>query len=59
MIGVELVKDPEKTSAQKEAKIVKRVARELGVLVGRGGIYGNIIRDTAPASNITGTSREP
>jgi 4-aminobutyrate aminotransferase len=48
MIGVELVKDPEKTPAQKEAKIVKHVARELGVLVGRGGIYGNVIRIQPP-----------
>jgi len=48
MIGVELVRDSGKTPASKEAKKVKHLAREMGVLVGIGGIYGSVIRIQPP-----------
>ncbi|MEZ0290874.1 MAG: aspartate aminotransferase family protein [Sulfolobales archaeon] len=48
MIGVELVRDEKKTPASQEAKRVKSLMRERGVLVGVGGIYGNVIRIQPP-----------
>lgn len=48
MIGVELVKDSQKTPAAAEAKEVRRVCRENGVLVGLGGSLANVIRIQPP-----------
>lgn len=49
MIGVELVKDRKtKKPAVEEAKKVRSLAREAGVLVGRGGITGSVIRIQPP-----------
>lgn len=48
MIGVELVKDADKTPASSEAKHVRRLCREAGVLVGLGGVFGNVIRFQPP-----------
>ena len=49
MIGVELVKDRRtKKPAVEEAKKVRILAREAGVLVGRGGITGSVIRVQPP-----------
>jgi len=48
MIGVELVKDEEKTPAADEAKQVRDLCRENGVLVGRGGPLANVVRIQPP-----------
>ena len=48
MIGVELVKDKQKTPAAAETKEVRRLCREAGVLVGSGGTFANVIRLQPP-----------
>jgi 4-aminobutyrate aminotransferase len=48
MIGVELVKDSSKTPAREEAKKIMRKMFDEGVLVGIGGVYGNVIRIQPP-----------
>jgi len=48
MIGIELVKDNKKTPATEEAGEVKRICRENGVLLGVGGVSGNVIRIQPP-----------
>lgn len=48
MIGVELVKDKQKTPAVTETKEVRRLCREAGVLVGAGGTFANVIRIQPP-----------
>jgi 4-aminobutyrate aminotransferase len=48
MIGVELVKDKQKTPAVAETKEVRRLCREAGVLVGAGGTFANVIRLQPP-----------
>jgi 4-aminobutyrate aminotransferase/(S)-3-amino-2-methylpropionate transaminase len=44
MIGVELVKDADKTPANAEAVEVRRLCREAGLLVGVGGSLANVVR---------------
>jgi len=48
MIGIELVKDDEKTPAPEEAKEIKRLCREAGLLIGVGGSLANVVRLQPP-----------
>jgi 4-aminobutyrate aminotransferase / (S)-3-amino-2-methylpropionate transaminase / 5-aminovalerate transaminase len=48
MIGVELVKDEKLTPATAEADAVREALFRQGVLVGVGGVYGNVIRFQPP-----------
>jgi 4-aminobutyrate aminotransferase len=48
MIGIELVKDADKTPAPDEAKAVRAKCLENGVMVGVGGILANVVRLQPP-----------
>jgi len=48
MIGVELVKDEKLTPATAEADAIRDALLKNGVLVGVGGVYGNVIRFQPP-----------
>jgi 4-aminobutyrate aminotransferase/(S)-3-amino-2-methylpropionate transaminase len=48
MIGVELVKDEKLTPASAEAEAIRDSLLGQGVLVGVGGIYGNVVRFQPP-----------
>ncbi len=48
MIGVELVKDERLTPATAEAEAIRDGLLRRGVLVGVGGVYGNVIRFQPP-----------
>jgi 4-aminobutyrate aminotransferase / (S)-3-amino-2-methylpropionate transaminase / 5-aminovalerate transaminase len=48
MIGVELVKDEKLTPASLEAEALRDALLRQGVLVGVGGVYGNVIRFQPP-----------
>jgi 4-aminobutyrate aminotransferase / (S)-3-amino-2-methylpropionate transaminase / 5-aminovalerate transaminase len=51
MIGLELVRDQKtKEPAPAEAKAVRAKMRERGILVGVGGIFGNVVRLQPPLS---------
>jgi 4-aminobutyrate aminotransferase len=48
MIGVELIKDDKLTPAAAEADSIREALFRQGVLVGVGGVYGNVIRFQPP-----------
>lgn len=48
MIGVELVKDAEKTPASAEADAIKEACLKRGLLIGVGGVHANVIRFQPP-----------
>ena len=49
MIGVELVKDrTTKEPAKEECARVHEAAKDLGLLLGKGGLYGNVLRIKPP-----------
>lgn len=48
MIGVELVKDEKRTPAAAEAEGIREALFKAGVLVGVGGVYGNVVRFQPP-----------
>jgi 4-aminobutyrate aminotransferase len=48
MIGVELVRDKKLTPATAEAEAIRDSLLKQGVLVGVGGIFGNVIRFQPP-----------
>jgi len=48
MVGVELVRDLQKTPASTEAEKIKAHMREKGFLIGLGGTYGNVLRIQPP-----------
>ncbi len=48
MIGIELVRDKEKTPANTEAGKVRAMMREKGFLCGVGGTFGNVLRWQPP-----------
>jgi 4-aminobutyrate aminotransferase-like enzyme len=49
MVGVELVRDRQhKTPAAEETVRVMEICKDDGVLIGRGGLYGNVLRLTPP-----------
>jgi 4-aminobutyrate aminotransferase-like enzyme len=48
MIGIELIKDKNKIPAPEEARQIRRLCREAGVLIGLGGVFGNILRLQPP-----------
>ena len=48
MIGVELVRDEKLTPASSEAEAIRDSLLRQGVLVGVGGVYGNVVRFQPP-----------
>jgi 4-aminobutyrate aminotransferase/(S)-3-amino-2-methylpropionate transaminase len=48
MIGVELVKDAQKTPAAAEAEAIRDACLKNGMLIGVGGVSGNVIRFQPP-----------
>jgi 4-aminobutyrate aminotransferase len=51
MIGVELVKDGESKDPSPDAAArVMEISKERGLLVGKGGLYGNVLRVSPPLS---------
>jgi 4-aminobutyrate aminotransferase-like enzyme len=48
MIGIELVRDEKLRPANTEAEAVRDSLLKQGVLVGVGGIYGNVVRFQPP-----------
>ena len=48
MVGVELVRDANKTPAPEETNKIKLMLREQGYLIGVGGTWGNVLRIQPP-----------
>ena len=49
MIGIELVRDQQKTPANTEGNKIREFCLEHGLLVGLGGVFGNVVRIQPPA----------
>ena len=48
MIGIELVKDKDKTPASDEAAKLREICRQNNLLIGVGGVYENVLRIQPP-----------
>jgi 4-aminobutyrate aminotransferase len=48
MIGIELVRDSQKTPANTEGNKIRDFCRDNGLLLGLGGVYGNVLRIQPP-----------
>jgi len=48
MVGIELVRDKDKTPANEEAGKLRAAMRQKGFLIGVGGTYGNVLRLQPP-----------
>ncbi len=48
MIGIELVKDADKTPNREAAAKIRELCLENGLLIGTGGVYGNVLRLQPP-----------
>jgi len=48
MIGIELVRDASKSPAAQEAKLIRQKLLEKGILIGVGGVFGNVLRFQPP-----------
>jgi 4-aminobutyrate aminotransferase len=48
MLGIELVRDRQKTPANTEGNKIRDFCREHGLLPGLGGVYGNVLRIQPP-----------
>ena len=58
MLGVELVKPGGKTPNAAAAAAVMEQAKKEGLLIGKGGIYGNVLRIAPPLTLTEGEADE-
>ncbi|MCW4354687.1 aspartate aminotransferase family protein [Hoyosella sp. YIM 151337] len=58
MVGVELVVPGTREPCPAAASAVMEEARRLGVLIGKGGLYGNVLRVTPPMTVTAGEAEE-
>ena len=52
MQGIELVKDKDQGAGAAAAAAVMEAAKDRGLIIGKGGLYGNVLR-ISPALNVT------